>query len=188
MTSISYVIPELKQNPSLLQIGCQCLISYTTRFQLKVPLPKHVVTKKSDGSLDARRGSLNILIEPLQQQLSGNWNMLQAKIDRLATKICFVQKTPQDGLLCTNLGYLTLEGSGRQTLDTGSTSVVPLNLTGKLVQIGHVEGRWHQLSAHCFDTFSPSVYGNWRKSDFLGQTISEVGSPDHIAKSAIFKI
>ena len=32
-----------------------------TRFQLIVPVPNHDVTKKSDGSKDARRGSPNIV-------------------------------------------------------------------------------------------------------------------------------
>ena len=39
-TSISIVIPELKQNPSLLQISCQCLNTNSTRMPLYLYL-KH---------------------------------------------------------------------------------------------------------------------------------------------------
>ena len=48
--------------------------------------------------------------------------MLQAKIDRQ------VSKSPI--LVDTNLGYLTLEGPGRQTVDTRSTSGLPLKTWG----------------------------------------------------------
>ena len=58
--------------------------------------------------------------------------MLKAKIDRLARKIDFVQKhTSKLAILVdTNLGYLTLEGPGRQTVDTTSTSGVLLKTLG----------------------------------------------------------
>ena len=69
--------------------------------------------------------------------------MLWAKIYRLEGKFVPSKKHLKI-LVCMNLGYLTLEGSGRQTLDNRSTSVVPLNLTDTMVQIGYVEGRWHQ--------------------------------------------
>ena len=60
-------------------------------------------------------------------------------------------------LVGTNLGYLTLEGPGRQTVDTKITSGVPLKT------LGH-DG-W-KLSAHEPDTF-PSGHRNWRKSEFF---------------------
>ena len=46
------------------------------------------------------------------------WDMLEAKMDRLAKKIDGVQKNTSKSpiLVDTNLGYLTLEGPGRQTL------------------------------------------------------------------------
>ena len=51
--------------------------------------------------------------------------MQKAKIDRLARKIDFVQKNTSFSpiLVDTNLSYLTLEGPGRQTVDTGASSV-----------------------------------------------------------------
>ena len=58
--------------------------------------------------------------------------------------------------MCTNLGYLTLEGPGRQELG------------GMAVQTSYVGGRWHQNWAHT----SPQhifmfVHGNWRKGVFF---------------------
>ena len=57
-------------------------------------------------------------------------------------------------LVDTNLGFLTLKGSGRQTLDTRSTSVVPLKSYGHDGSNG-LCGRSvaSKLSVHRFDTF-----------------------------------
>ena len=54
------------------------------------------------------------------------YGILQAKIDRLTVKIDFVQKNTSKTAIfvCTNLSYLTLEGPGRQTIDTRFTSGV----------------------------------------------------------------
>ena len=59
-------------------------------------------------------------------------DMLQAKIDCLDRKIYFVQKNTSKScfLVDTNLSYLTLEGPGRQTVDTRSTSGVALKTLG----------------------------------------------------------
>ena len=53
-------------------------------------------------------------------------DMLQAKIDRLARKILKRNTSKSPILVDTNLSYLTLEGPGRQTVDTRSTSGLPL--------------------------------------------------------------
>ena len=60
-------------------------------------------------------------------------DMLQATIDRLARKINFVQKITSKSpiFVCTNLGYLTLEGPGSQTVDTRSTSGLSLKTLGR---------------------------------------------------------
>ena len=60
------------------------------------------------------------------------YGMLKATIDRLARKINFVQKNTSKTAIfvCTNLSYLTLEGPGRQTVDTRSTSGVSLKTLG----------------------------------------------------------
>ena len=59
-------------------------------------------------------------------------DMLQAKIDRFARKIDFVQKNTSKTAVfeCTILSYLTLEGPGRQTVDTMSTAGVALKTLG----------------------------------------------------------
>ena len=69
--------------------------------------------------------------------------MLQTKIVRLARKIDVVQKhtSKLPFLVDTNLGYLTLEGPGRQTGDTKSTSGLPLETWGYDSYVGV---RWHQ--------------------------------------------
>ena len=56
--------------------------------------------------------------------------MLYAKIDRLAGKICLVEKITSKWhiFVCRNMGYLTLDGPGRQTVQTQSISVVPLKV------------------------------------------------------------
>ena len=41
----------------------------------------------------------------------------------------------------------TLEGHGRQTVDTRSTSGAPLKLWGITLQTSFVEGRWHQIES-----------------------------------------
>ena len=58
---------------------------------------------------------------------------LGAKIDRLARKIDFTQKKhlKTDIFACTNLGHPTFEGPGRLTVDTRSTSGLPLKTLGK---------------------------------------------------------
>ena len=58
--------------------------------------------------------------------------MFLAKIDRLARKIEFVKKKTSKSaiLVWTNLSYLILEGPGRQTVDTMSTSGVALKTLG----------------------------------------------------------
>ena len=53
------------------------------------------------------------------------YGMLSATIDRLARKIDFVQKKTQNRLFWWTR-ILTLEGPGRQTVDTSSISGVPL--------------------------------------------------------------
>jgi len=60
------------------------------------------------------------------------YGMLKAKIDRFARKIDFVQKNTSKSpiLVDTNLSYLTLEGPGRQTVDTRSTSGLALKTLG----------------------------------------------------------
>ena len=74
------------------------------------------------------------------------YGMLQATIDHFARKIDFVQRnTPFLPILVdTNLSYLTLEGPGRQTVDTRSTSGVALKTLGIELQTSYVEGQWHQ--------------------------------------------
>ena len=54
------------------------------------------------------------------------------KIDRLDRNIDFVQRNTSKSpiLVCTNLGYLTLGGPGRQTVDTRSKSGLPLKTLG----------------------------------------------------------
>ena len=80
--------------------------------------------------------------------------MLWVKIDSLAKKIYFVQNTPQKGLFCVHES--ALPDFGRQTLDTRSTSEVPLKsyggdgsneICGRLVA--------SKLSAYRVDTFFP---------------------------------
>ena len=61
------------------------------------------------------------------------YGMLKATIDRLDRKIDFVPKTNTSFLpilVDKNLSYLTLEGPGHQTVDTRSTSGVPLKTLG----------------------------------------------------------
>ena len=53
--------------------------------------------------------------------------MLLAKIDLLARKIGCVKKTPKNDLFAD---FLTLEGPGRQTVETRSTSGIPLKTLG----------------------------------------------------------
>ena len=53
--------------------------------------------------------------------------MLLAKIDHLARKICCVKKTLKNDLFTD---FLTLEGLGRQTVETRSTSGLPLKPLG----------------------------------------------------------
>ena len=76
-----------------------------TSFQLMVPLRFHNATK------------ILRVTGPLDQLLSGNEYVLKAKIDRLARKISFVKKPSKWPFLSPNLGYLTLEGPGPQTVN-----------------------------------------------------------------------
>ena len=67
-----------------------------TWFQLILPVRNHNVTKKSNGSQDARRGTQ---IYQMNRQINSFQNMcdmLKAKIDHLARKIDSLQKTPQN--------------------------------------------------------------------------------------------
>ena len=49
-------------------------------------------------------------------------DMPKAKIDSLARKIDSLKKTSKSPIfVCTNQGYLTLEGPGRQTVDLRPT-------------------------------------------------------------------
>ena len=110
--------------------------------------------KKSNESQDARRWFPNILnepLQPLQQKLSGNWNMLKAKIEPVARKI--VSGGPQKGhfwpylaIFCHRLSwlpqmgwtlveqgwtlYLTSEGGRWTPLDP--TKIVPEGPRGPL--------------------------------------------------------
>ena len=54
--------------------------------------------------------------------------------------------------MCTNLGYLTFEGSGCQTLDIRSTSVVPLKSNrydGSNGLCGRSVVDWSDGPSHC---------------------------------------
>ena len=68
--------------------------------------------------------------------------------------------------VCTKLDYLTLEGSGRQTFDTRSSSVKPLKSYGYDGSNG-LCGRSVASKYFC----SPSVRGNWWKSEFFFETL-----------------
>ena len=70
-------------------------------------------------------------------------DMLQAKIDRLARKILKRNTSKSPILVDTNLGYLTLEGPGRQRLTTGQLQAYPWK-----VQTSYARGRWHQNWVH----------------------------------------
>ena len=61
------------------------------------------------------------------------YGMLEATIDHLTRKIDFVQKkttSKSPFLVDMNLGYLTLEGPGRQTVESRPTSGLPLKTLG----------------------------------------------------------
>ena len=92
--------------------------------------------------------------------LGNNWPFGQENL--------FVQKNTSKWaiLVCTNLGYQTSEGPGRQTIDTRSTwGIITLRTS-------YVEGRWHQNWAHrSLLHFFMCVHGNSRKSNFLGKTL-----------------
>ena len=74
-------------------------------------------------------------------------NSFQNKLTVWTKKLILCKKeTPQNGLLfvCMILSYLTLEGPGRQTAETRSTSAYPCKLGGMTVQTSYVGGRLHQ--------------------------------------------
>ena len=60
------------------------------------------------------------------------YDMLEAKAGRSARKIDSLHKNTSKTIIfvCTNLGYLTLEGPRRQTVDPWSTSGLPLKTWG----------------------------------------------------------
>ena len=68
----------------------------------------------------------------LEQKLSEYVQYEQAKVDRLAGKIDFVQKNTSKTAIfvCKNLSYLTLEDPGCQIVDTRSISWVALKTLG----------------------------------------------------------
>ena len=93
-----------------------------TRFQLILPL----FYKKSDRSQDARRGSPDIPNGPSDQSFRNMCEM--QKLITWPGKSILCKKTLKTAILVdTILGYLTLEGSGRQKVDTMSTFGLPLN-------------------------------------------------------------
>ena len=66
--------------------------------------------------------------------------------------------------LCTNLGYLTLEGPELQAY--------PRKVVGLTVQTSYVEGWWYQNWAPTIQQhFFMCVHGNWRESEFFGKTL-----------------
>ena len=87
-----------------------------------VPLPNHKVTKNLTGHKMHEVGPQISQINP--------YNNVNMQIYRLARKIRLVKKSKNDLFLDTNLGFLTLEGPGHQTVDTRSTSGVPLKTLG----------------------------------------------------------
>ena len=98
-----------------------------TRFQLILPL----FYKKSDRSQDARRGSPDIPNGPSDQSFQNMCDM--QKLINWPGKLilCNKKKHLKTAILVdTILGYLTLEGSGRQTVDARSTSGLPLKTWG----------------------------------------------------------
>ena len=77
----------------------------------------------------------NLLRQGFSRQINRFLNMcdrLKAKIDRLAKKIDSLKKNTSKSpiLVDTKLVHLTLEGPGRQIVDTRSTSRVPLKTLG----------------------------------------------------------
>ena len=118
-----------------------------TRFQLMVPVPNHNVTKNLTGHRMHIEGPEISLINRQINSFQNMYDMLQAKIDRLARKLVFVQKKTSKSpiFVCTNVGYLTLEGLlDVKPLTQGQVFGwfwVPWGIT---VQISYVGGRWHQ--------------------------------------------
>ena len=99
-----------------------------TRFQLIQPVDSHNVTKNLTGHRMLVAGPQICQINRWKNSFQSIYGILKAKIDCLTRKIYFVQKNASKSpfLVDTNLSYLTLEGPGRQTFDTRSTSGMAL--------------------------------------------------------------
>ena len=102
-----------------------------TRFQLILPVHSHNVTKNLTGH---RRHVEGPQIYQINQQTNSFQNMWHAigKKWPFGQEIDFVQKNTSKSAIfvCTNLGYLTLEGSGRETVDKRSTLGLSLKTWG----------------------------------------------------------
>ena len=106
-----------------------------TRFQLILPDGNHNVTKNLTGHRLHIEGPQIYQMNSRINSFQNMCDMLWANNDRLARKIDFLHKkcTSKSPILVDmNLGYLTLEGPGRQTVNTKSTSGLPLKTYGVL--------------------------------------------------------
>ena len=95
---------------------------FMTRFQLILPVADHNVTKNLMGHRIHVPGPQIYQINRQTNSFQNMCDMLYVKIDRLARK-----NTSKSAIfVCTNMGFLNLEGPLRETVYTRSTSGLPL--------------------------------------------------------------
>ena len=96
-------------------------------------------------------------------------DMLLAKIDRLARKIDYLQKTPQHRLFWWTQIWVTWHWKDLDAKRLTRVQLLgyPWKLWGMTVQNSYVEGWWRQNWGHTsLLHFFPSGHGNSRKGDF----------------------
>ena len=106
---------------------------HMTRFQLILPVPDHDVTKNMTGLRSHVEGPQMYQINSQTNSFQNMCDMLKITIDRLARKIDSLQKEHlRIAYFCVHESGLPDFKShfGRQTVDTRSTSGLPLKTCG----------------------------------------------------------
>ena len=103
-----------------------------TRFQLKLPVESQTVTKNRTDHKMHIEGIQICQISRWNNSFQNMYGMYRQQLTVWPEKSILCQKNTSFSpiLVDKNLSYLTLEGPGRQTVDTRSTFGVPLKTLG----------------------------------------------------------
>ena len=149
------------------------MLTLKTWFQLTMSVPNQEDTKNLTGHRMHVDGPQISYMNPYNNSFQEIGTHCRQKLTALQGKFVSSKKHLKMANFCVHESGLPDFGRlWRQTLDTRSTSMVPLKYYGNDSSNGLcARSVASKLNANYLDTFCLSVHRNWRESDFFGKTL-----------------